>query len=367
MGDGVRLKFLDISENIGNRIFFLAIQRSLALALPLIMLGALVLMIRDFPLSHYQNWLSATLGSPGLALCDNLIAGSFGIASLAVLCAYAAVMAGLHNQRQGHKTVSPIMALVVVLSCYFVATGSNDVRLALDRGLFFSLCLAATATPLYLALAQNPRLRLPLGAVGNDYVIRDILTVMPAGMLTILTFALARMFITSYGFPDLQAWVPQAILAPFREDGLAMGLAYSGLSQLFWFFGAHGPNLLFSVEESILLPASAANVAAAALGDPAIHIFTKPFFDAFTRMGGSGSTLCLIIAILYRSQNSGDRRLCTFALLPALCNVNEPLLFGIPLVLNPIYLIPFLLAPILQTVSAYAATALDRSFFLNVR
>ena len=114
--------------------------------------------------------------------------------------------------------------------------------------------------------------------------------------------------------------------------------------------------MLYCIEENILAPAGLANAAAIASGVPPPHVLTKAFFDAFTRMGGSGCTLCLIIAILLKSRNSGSQKLCLLALLPALCNVNEPLLFGIPLVLNPIYLIPFLVAPCLQTVAAYGAT-----------
>jgi len=358
-----RFNFLEAAERLGNRPFFLAVQRSLALSLPLVMIGALALLLRDFPL---QGGLDQAFGPGWRLICDNLIAGSFGIASLAVLCAFSSSMTLLANQRNPLIMVSPVMTTIVALSCFFIVcapaeTNSWPTFFSMDRGLVTALAVATSATLLYLRLCRVATLRLSLGAVGHDPVVSDVLTVLPAGMVTILVFALIRLLISSAGGADLYDQVRSLLAAPFREswDHPGMGLVYTGLSQLSWFFGVHGPNILFSVEENILMPAGAANAAALAAGTPPVHIFTKAFFDAFTRMGGSGCTLCLILAILIRGRNDGNRKLCLFALLPALFNVNEPLLFGIPLVLNPVYLFPFLLVPLIQTATAYLATVLD--------
>lgn len=358
-GEKLRRKLIGFTEKTGEMPFFIAVQRSLALTLPLIMVGALALMARDFPLPQYQQWMRAVCGPAGCGLLDRFIDGSFGVAALAVLCAYAGVMTGLHNQRHPGHSLSPVMTLVVVLSCHAVLTGNETALLSLDRGLFLSLIIAAAATRLYLFLALRRSLRLPLTAVGGDHVIGDVLVFMPAGILTLLTFGLIRLLLppdTALIFQDL---VAGALTRPGYDYGLGMALLYSALCQIFWFLGIHGPNLLFPIEASWLLPASVANTVASTLDAPALHIFTKPFFDAFTRMGGSGSTLCLVFAVFLASSNKSDRKLCAFALFPALCNVNEPLLFGLPLVFNPVYMIPFLLTPVMQTLSAWAATTLD--------
>jgi lactose/cellobiose-specific phosphotransferase system IIC component len=364
--DWLKLSILELADRLGNRPFFLSVQRGLALALPLIMIGALALLVKDFPLPALQDFLDGIFGTTWRLFCENLIAGSFGIASLAVLCAFSGVMTALENQRNTYQVVSPTMAMVIVLSCFFVVSAPGETAswrpfLSLDRGMMAALVVGATATTLYLRLCRLSFLRLPFGAVGHDPVVRDVLTVMPAGVLTILAFALIRLLFVAVGAVDLHEQLRHLLAIPFvgAGDSLGAGLAYSGLSQLFWFFGVHGPNLLFSVEEHILVPAGAANALAHTFGGVTPHIFTKAFFDAFTRMGGSGCTLCLILAVLLRSQDKGNRKLCLFALLPALCNVNEPLLFGIPLVLNPVYMIPFLLTPLLQTLLAFIATAFD--------
>ena len=99
---------------------------------------------------------------------------------------------------------------------------------------------------------------------------------------------------------------------------------YVAISQVLWFFGIHGPNMLIAIEQGTLSVAMLENIQAALMHAPPPHIMTKGFLDAFAYFGGSGSTLSLIIAILLKSRDLGNRRLCLFALFPALCNVNEP-------------------------------------------
>ncbi len=354
------------AERLANLPFFLAVQRSLAVTLPLIMIGALALLVRDFPLQSVQNAMDRVLDPNWRQVCDNLVAGSFGITALVVLCAFSSIMTTLANQRDPLSTVSPIMAAIVSLSCFFIVgapaeTGSWPVLFSLGQGLLIALAVAIASTLLYLRLSRIPALRLSLGAAGHDPTISDVLTVLPAGMVTMCIFALIRVLFLPRG-ANLHDQLHHLLALPSFSgawDHLATGLVYTAFSQLSWFFGLHGPNILFSVEEDILAPAGMANAAAFANGLPPAHIFTKAFFDAFTNMGGAGCTLCLILAVFLCGKDAGNRKLCLFALVPGLFNVNEPLLFGLPLVFNPVYLIPFLLVPLIQTIAAYLATAFD--------
>jgi cellobiose PTS system EIIC component len=359
------LPLLDVAEKLSSQSFFLSVQRGLALVLPLIMIGALALLLRNFPFPALPVFLDNLFGNSWRIACDNLIAGSFGIASLAVLCTFSGALTMFHNQRHTGQFVSPVMAVVVILSCFFVATAPAESTLwktafSLDRGLIVALCVAGVGCGLFLRLAQCKFLQLPLGTVSHDPMVRDVFTILPASMLTISIFCILRAVLVMNGIADLHGEF-SALLTRFfshSSNHLGFGLVYATISQLFWFFGAHGPNLLFPVEESFLVPAGIANTKAILSGHVPDHVFTKAFFDVFTRIGGSGSTLCLILAILLGSRDGGSRKLCQLALLPALCNVNEPLLFGIPLVLNPIYLIPFVLTPLFQTLAAYTVIVL---------
>lgn len=357
---------LNFIEGVGHRSFFIAIRRGLAFSLPLIMVGAFVILLRDLPSQTLQQGLESWFGGRWHALCSDIVAGTFGMVSLAVLAGFSCAMAEMHNQRQnGASVVSPTIAIVVVTACWLITVAPTDAvswrgSMSMDRGLLVALLVAALGSGLFLRLAAIRRLQLPLGVAGFDPMVRDILAVTPAAMLTILAFCSLRALMLLNGWTDIHNLLSQLLLTPFSgaHNTLGFALGYVSLSQGLWFLGVHGPNLLFAIEESMLVPASLANVGVAAVGGSPHFIFTKEFFDVFTRMGGSGSTLCLISALLLASRDRGIRRFALFALLPAACNVNEPLLFGLPLILNPLYLIPFLATPLLQTVTAYAATVL---------
>jgi lactose/cellobiose-specific phosphotransferase system IIC component len=354
---------LNILETLGSISILLVLQRSLSIVLPIIMVGAFGLMIRHFPFPVLTFFLDEKFGQEWQVLFDNIISGTLGIVSLALLCTFSGVMTMVFNQKRKGPFISPVMAIVVVLSSFFVITApesnaSWEIIFSMDQGLLPAIIIAMTGCTLFLQLSQYRFLQWPLGAVGHDPVVRDVLTVLPAGAVTILFFCLLRIIFFVFGITDIHDDIRNLLFHPFAgvDDSIGFGLAYTGLSQFFWFFGAHGPNLLFPVEEHILSPAVLTNGTAIAHGLLPKFIFTKAFFDVFTRIGGSGCTLCLIFAIILKSRDLGARKLCFFALFPALCNVNEPILFGIPLVLNPVYMVPFILIPLVQTLTAYLAT-----------
>ena len=342
-----------------------AISSSLPLALPLIMVGAVMLMLRNLPWTAAQSALDEILGPAGIETCEALVSGTLGVASLAILGAFTAIRTIKANDSRTGLYTSPALAAVVVLSCFFILAAPANPEswhtvLSLSNG--FTLCLGTgiASTAVFLALARRSALRLSLDGIGNPFA-RDAMSTMPAAVLTLLLFALAKALLLVSGIDDLQETLRQVIVQPFLNtpDGFGFATLYTLLSQAIWLLGAHGPNLLVPVEAHALIPAALHNAEALASGLTPAHIVTKPFVDVFTRIGGSGSTLSLILAVVLVSRDRGTRKLCLLALGPALFNVNEPLLFGLPLVLNPTYALPFLLVPALQAGTAWLATILE--------
>ena len=93
------------------------------------------------------------------------------------------------------------------------------------------------------------------------------------------------------------------------------------------------------------------------IGEPT-YIVTKPFLDAFANVGGAGATFSLILALLISSKREDEKLIAKLSFTPGLFNINEPLMFGLPVVLNPVYIIPIIIAPIITTMIAYFATAM---------
>ena len=357
---------LCLLDDLSGRPAFLSIRRGLFIVLPLILVGSFTLLLRNLPFAEAQRAVDTLLGPVGVRACDSLTSATFGIAALALACALGGANAMRASMTcPSAPTISPMLGSLVVLSCFFVIvapeeTGSWAISFSMDRGLLLAMIVSMASSSVFVRLARLHKFHLPEEVAGHDPVVRDVVKVMPAAMVTILLFACIRLILSLYGATDLQETTSRLLALPFQHsgNGLGFGLLYSIASQVLWFFGAHGPNVLNTVDVNILTPAGLVNAKAAMYGTPPPFVFTKIFFDTFTRMGGSGSTLALCFAILVRCRDSGMKKLSLLALVPAMCNVNEPLIFGVPLVLNPAFGIPFLLVPAVQTVVAYAATVL---------
>ena len=359
-------KLVAFADYLSTRSFFRALQRGLALTLPLIMVGALTLLVRYPPVAGIQIVLEDLFGPNLNAVCDIVIAGTFGIASLVALFGFSGELTSHYNQIAGRLAVNPLITAVVVMSSFFIVIAPQDgvlpaSVLSLSDGLLVALAVASLGGVLFLRLSRIRQLRMPLQGLNNDPVVGDVFSVMPAGMLTILVFAAVKAALIALDVTSASELLGRVLATPFQGagDNLIFAVGYVAMTQLLWLFGAHGPNVLNAVQQDMLIPATIANNTAVATGQAPDFIFTSSFFDVFTRMGGSGSTLSLIIALIVFSRSGGAKKFALVAIAPALCNVNEPILLGIPLVLNPIYAIPFVLTPILQTVIAYAATLLE--------
>lgn len=130
------------------------------------------------------------------------------------------------------------------------------------------------------------------------------------------------------------------------------------VSQLFWVLGIHGGLIVSPVRNPMFNAAIAANTAALAAGTSPDSPFTMGFWNCFVAPGGAGMTLCLIVAIFLFSRREEEKAIAKLGFLPGLCGISEPVVFGIPLVLNPIYAIPFALGSGICVAIAMFATSI---------
>lgn len=139
------------------------------------------------------------------------------------------------------------------------------------------------------------------------------------------------------------------------SQGYGSVLLMTILVQVFWFFGLHGTNVLGPILDGIWLTAQIANINAFNQHTALPYLWTRNDFDLYAWIGGAGSTLLLLIAILIFSKRDDQRAVAKLAIAPGFFNVNEPVMFGLPIVLDPIYFIPFILAPVVMVTIAYFA------------
>ncbi|MGL4916043.1 MAG: PTS transporter subunit EIIC, partial [Aeromonas allosaccharophila] len=161
--------------------------------------------------------------------------------------------------------------------------------------------------------------------------------------------------------------IMDSIAKPLSNMSGLVGWVYVVFSSFLWFFGVHGMLALTALESGILFPFALENVAlynqygsveAAIAAGKEFHFWAKPITDSFVFLGGTGATLGLILAIFMVSRRDDYRQVAKLGLPSGLFQINEPILFGLPVIMNPILVVPFILVhPVLMgiTMAAYYA------------
>jgi len=129
------------------------------------------------------------------------------------------------------------------------------------------------------------------------------------------------------------------------------------ISQVMWLIGIHGTILVRSLVGPIAMTNVMANAAAKVAGEAEPFIFTDPLWTFYILIGGSGATLALALLLL-RSKSAHLKAVGRVGIIPGLFNINEPILFGTPMILNPVMAIPFVFTPVINTFIAYYVTNL---------
>jgi len=336
-----------------------ALRRALLLSLPLVLVGAFAHFIDALASFPFAVAFPAEGIAIVRAVCGAIVEGTFGLVALVAVIGFSYSLATETGRRADRYPVNPVSAAVVALSCFFIVVAPDTLdgwkeALSSARGLPAALVVSVGASCLFLFLARRPQFRLRLRGFGADPLVGDLLSVLPAAAATVAVFAMIRQAQVELGWADLTTALSAAISAPFANANPSALLVagYSLVSQVIWFLGGHGSNMMGPVLEQIV---ASAGEAGANAGGPA-PVVTWNFFSVYGGLGGSGSTFCLIVALLFADREPSARRLAWLSLLPALINVNEPLVFGLPLILNPIYAIPFILTPVVLSLLGYFAT-----------
>lgn len=128
------------------------------------------------------------------------------------------------------------------------------------------------------------------------------------------------------------------------------------VAQLFWVIGIHGNQMIKPIREPLLLGAITVNMSAFEQGKEVPNIITMPFWDVYMSIGGSGLTIGLLIAVMIATRRKEMKEIAKLSIGPGLFNINEPVIFGMPIMLNPILAIPFIITPLVTGSIGYFAT-----------
>lgn len=177
--------------------------------------------------------------------------------------------------------------------------------------------------------------------------------------MVILAWGLVYFILSLTGVDNIHTLLTNTLGKPLGALGSSLWgtLVIVGLNSLFWFVGIHGGNTINPVIQPIWLQNTDANRIAFQAGQEVPHIITNEFMMNFVWMGGGGATIGLVICLWLFSRSKNNKTMGRLTVAPGFFNINEPALFGLPIVLNFKLLIPFILAPIVTAVVTYIAMA----------
>ena len=351
-------------ETAGEHLLLTAVRRGLILMIPIVLIGSIALLFTSFPVPQYQALMERLFGPAWKGFFTYVHDGTIGILSLSmVICISYSYMTELKARKDAG--IHPIIASCVSLCSFIALFGISKAEFSITNfgvmGVFFAILTAVTASILFYRLSLIKALRLKPFSDGDSVTFGNAVAAILPAAITITLFAAANHFLSAVlNITDINAFLSVLISDLFVniENPFLRALLFIFLIHFLWFFGIHGSNLLEHVAQSIYVPALLVNQNLIVAGSEPTQIFTKTFFDTFVLMGGCGSSICLIIAIFILQKNKNQRRIAKFSLFPLLFNINELIVFGFPIVLNPIYVIPFIGVPLLLTVSSFTAVSL---------
>ena len=243
-----------------------------------------------------------------------------------------------------HKISADSFTYSGILSNYTAATG-----------LFTGLIVAIVGMEIYNMFRKNDSLKIRMPEQVPPGVARAFEVLIPTCLTCIVVGAVGLVCQLATG-AELNAFIFNVVQKPLQSiignNIFAVAILYVIIS-LFWCVGIHGNNMVAAVKEPIFRPLLYANTAAYTAHNDIPYVMNLTMIQMFAEFGGSGVTIGLVIAILIFSKREDNRTIAGISIVPGLFNINETMTFGIPLVLNPILDIPFILAPVVTVIIGY--------------
>ncbi len=360
MFDKISQFLMPIAGKLNNNRYLGVLRDAFMLAFPLTVFGSIVVVLLNLP------FLDSFLSDGTITTLRD----TFGVASSATMSIMSVfVVFGIGYYLSKSYDVEAVFGGVVALASFLFLTpfvvetqGGETVTgvLSLDRlgakGMFLGMISAFVAGEIYRkAVQRDITIKMPAGV--PPAVAKSFAALIPA--LITLTFFLVIQGIVTLAFnTNLHDVIYKIIQEPLTGlgSGIIPTLVVVFFIQILWFFGLHGQIIMNSVMDPIWNTLALENVDAFNAGKELPHIISKPFMDTFTvGMGGTGMTLAVVLAILVFIKSKQMKQVAKLGGLPGVFNVNEPIIFGLPIVMNPLILVPWVVAPMIVTAVTYFA------------
>ena len=352
-----------------------AIKNGMLYPIPFIVIGAVFLILGQFPIQGVQDYLNEIGLGPIFMQANN---ASFGI--MALFAVFGIAYSWVRDE--GHDAVPAGMLAIVVdiilqpdtvksvtsianperVSTAWQVSGVIDKAWLGGKGMIVAIIVGLLVGWSYSwFMKKGFTIKLPEQVPAN--VAASFTALIPGAAIVTVATAIYGIFKLCFNTTMVE-WIYATIQTPLQHatDGPLGVVVVAFLPVFLWFFGVHGATIVGGIMTPLLLANNADNLALYKAGkltlENGAHIVTQAFMDQFITVTGSGMTIGLVIFMLVRAKSVQMKTLGKLEIVPALFNINEPILFGLPLVLNPLLAIPFILTPLVSGFATYAVIAM---------
>ena len=342
-------KIRKITYKIEDNFFLTVIRHGLTMMIPFILVGGIAGALMNLPFQNYLEFIKQDTFVWIYQFFNMIYQGTFGMFSVALVIALS-ISYGMERNETVDKVV---MYVIVALGAYGTQLNIGNEQFSIDnlgaKASLSAMVVALLSCFLYTKLKEKESLKLTHYTIGMEGMCANAIQAFLPGVIIIGTIALFNRFLIAvFGVYSLHELFSNVSCSFFEtmESGFLSGLLYTFFLHLFWVCGAHGSHLLEPVAQNIFQEVT-----------PDV-VFSKSFFDTYVVVGGCGTTICVLLALLLFFRKDRIGKIAKIASFTVVFNLNEVLTFGIPIILNPVLAIPFILTPIVSYIIAYGATVL---------
>lgn len=356
-------KLMPLANFFGQQRHLLAIRDGVVSAMPMTIIGSIFLILAFPPvdpdnipnimligpfLEGWYNWASANM---------DVLMAPFS-ATMAILSLFVCI--GATYSLASHYDRKPLQYVIANLAVYILVTapvtdGAIPTGAFEGKGILLAALVALVGTEIMNFVERKGwTFKMPAGV--PPIVANSFASLFPFGLNLILFYGLSLIiqFTTGQLLPDVFFGLFEGIKA--SVDNIFSVTILTAFENLLFGFGVHPTTVVGPILDPLEAMNIAENANLVARGLAPIHVYTAPFWSFYVALGGGGATLGLAVLSL-RARSKQIRDVGKVAIIPSIFNINEPLIFGLPIFLNPILIIPFILAPTVNVILGWILTA----------
>lgn len=348
---------LPVAMKIQSNVYVSSVSDGFSLILPIIMMGAIFTLLSSMQIGPYQTFVTETGLKTIFGYASSVTTDMLAIYTVLAIAYKLTLKKGYQQDAPIVMTVALVMFLILIpLGVIGTAEVSKEevmVKAALSlgflgaKGLFTAIIVGLVVPCIYLFFPKRGIvMKLPDSVPPT--ISKSFSALIPA-FAVLLIFSTIRHIFAQTSFNDANTFIYQIVAQPLNALGSSpfAVLVFILFCQLLWFFGIHGFLVILPFLQTIYMPMSLDNLAAYAAGTALPNAITYQHFGTYVMIGGSGGLLGMTILMAFASKSARYRTLGRLGLPSTIFGINEPIIFGTPMVLNPVMFIPFIFGPML--------------------